>query len=122
MQIPETIVTPEDPLLDDLADRLAELATDLDRNDGWPAAQLRLCGERGVYRWFLPRTAGGLEWSDAEIARGYQKLSSGCLTTTFVITQYTGASRRIASSDNELLKTLLLPQLLSGQIFATVGI
>ena len=116
------ITSPEDRTLDDLCDRLAAMATDLDRTADWPRQQLQLCGEHGVYRWFLPKSVGGLEWSDAEIARGYQKLSAGCLTTTFVITQYTGASRRIASSTNDVLKTMLLPQLLTGQIFATVGI
>lgn len=116
------IETPDDPLLDQLRDELAALASSLDRTSEWPRKQLQLCADRGVYRWFLPKSVGGAEWSDADIARGYRKLSAGCLTTTFVITQYTGACRRIASSSNELLKTMLLPQLLTGQIFATVGI
>ena len=98
------------------------MASSLDESGSWPAKQLSLCAERGVYRWFVPKHLGGAEWSPADIALGYQMLSAGCLTTTFVVTQYTGACRRIAGCDNELLKTMLLPQLLTGQIFATVGI
>jgi len=116
------IESPSEPALIALRDELAFLAPSLDESGAWPAKQLRLCAEHGVYRWFLPKHLVGAEWSAAEIARGYQLLSAGCLTTTFIITQYTGACRRIAGCDNELLKTMLLPQLLTGQIFATVGI
>lgn len=116
------IESPHDTKLDDLRDELASLADDLDQSGMWPQRQLQRCAEYGVYRWFLPQHAGGTEWSEADIAAGYQKLASGCLTTTFVITQYMGAAKRIANSDNELLKTFLVPQLLAGQLFATVGI
>jgi alkylation response protein AidB-like acyl-CoA dehydrogenase len=44
------------------------------------------------------------------------------LTTTFILTQRTGACRRIEGSDNEGLKRRLLPGLASGELFATVGI
>ena len=54
--------------------------------------------------------------------RGYLKLSAACLTTTFVITQRTGAVQRIAISENEALSRELLPDLLDGRTFATVGI
>ena len=35
------------------AAQLAEMAIELDRTPRWPAEQLRLCGEYGVYEWFL---------------------------------------------------------------------
>jgi alkylation response protein AidB-like acyl-CoA dehydrogenase len=44
------------------------------------------------------------------------------LTTTFIITQRTGACLRIAGSTNEALQERLLPGLVSGDAFATVGI
>lgn len=90
--------------------------------DDWPAQQLQLCAQRGVFRWFIAQELGGLGWSDADVVRGYLELSAACLTTTFVITQRTGACRRIAGSDNTPLKESLLPDLLSGETFATVGI
>jgi alkylation response protein AidB-like acyl-CoA dehydrogenase len=56
------------------------------------------------------------------VTRGYLRLSAACLTTTFIITQRTGACMRIAGSDNEALKARLLPDLAAGKTFATVGI
>jgi alkylation response protein AidB-like acyl-CoA dehydrogenase len=44
------------------------------------------------------------------------------LTTTFIITQRSGACRRIADSPNRDAKERLLPGLASGATFATVGI
>jgi alkylation response protein AidB-like acyl-CoA dehydrogenase len=117
------IVSPQDSRLDELVDQLAEVAPELDLPDAWPAHQLALCGKYGVYRWFVPRAHGGLEWDDADIIRGYLRLSAACLTTTFVITQRMGACRRIAMNElNEPIKRLVLPDLVSGQRFATVGI
>jgi alkylation response protein AidB-like acyl-CoA dehydrogenase len=94
----------------------------MDRSGHWPAEQLRLCGEYGVFEWFLDRQWGGQEWDEEQIVRGYLALSAACLTTTFVITQRTGACRRIEGCGNQLLKEQLLPGLASGELFATVGI
>lgn len=116
------VVSPADPALDRLCDTLASLAAELDRTDRWPTEQLRLCGEAGVYEWFLPRHLGGQEWSDRDVTRGYLRLSAACLTTTFIITQRTGACQRIAGSNNAWAKEQLLPDLVRGATFATVGI
>jgi alkylation response protein AidB-like acyl-CoA dehydrogenase len=121
--MPDTkITTPDDPALAELCAKLAEQAAELDRRGCWPAEQLRLCGEYGVYEWFLDRTWGGQDWNEEQVVRGYLALSAACLTTTFIITQRTGACRRIAGCDNESLKQRLLPGLASGELFATVGI
>ena len=117
-----SINSPDDPLLQDLRRELAERSTALEQPGGWPAEQLALCGQRGVYEWFLPRDCGGRQWSDADITRGYLVLGEACLTTTFVITQYMGACQRLASSDQSDLKLRWLPDLLAGKRFATVGI
>jgi alkylation response protein AidB-like acyl-CoA dehydrogenase len=116
------ITSPESSELGELCDKLREMSAELDRSGTWPAEQLRLCGDYGVYEWFLDPAWGGQGWSEDEIVRGYLALSAACLTTTFIITQRTGACRRIAGCDNELLKQRLLPGLASGQLFATVGI
>jgi len=117
-----TIVSPLDPALDQLAARLAELAPALDQYDHWPAEQLRLCGCSGVFEWFMPQEWGGQGWSDKDVVQGYLRLSAACLTSTFIITQRTGACQRIAGSTNDALKEKLLPDLVSGRSFATVGI
>jgi alkylation response protein AidB-like acyl-CoA dehydrogenase len=117
-----TIQSPEDAVIDKLCVELAARTTELDRTPHWPAEQLRLCGEYGVYEWFLDPRWGGQGWDEGQIVRGYLALSAACLTTTFIITQRAGACRRIAGSENEPLKARLLPELASGARFATVGI
>jgi alkylation response protein AidB-like acyl-CoA dehydrogenase len=94
----------------------------LDLSGDWPAEQMQLCGEYGVYRWFMPPEWGGFGWSDADITRGYLKLGSACLTTAFILTQRTGACQRILAGDSEELKHRWLPGLASSEYFASVGI
>jgi alkylation response protein AidB-like acyl-CoA dehydrogenase len=109
-------------VLDNLCRRLGELAPALDQPNVWPAEQLRLCGDAGVFEWFIQPELGGRGWTEADVLRGYVKLAAACLTTTFVITQRTGAMTRIAASENRLACERLLPDLIAGQSFATVGI
>jgi len=116
------ITSPDDPALGELCAKLANLAQELDISNRWPAEQLQLCGEYGVFEWFLDPQWGGQGWDNEAIVRGYLALSSACLTTTFVITQRTGACRRIASSERYTLQKLLLPDLVRGKLMATVGI
>ena len=110
------------PALDELCDGLATLGARARRQRAGPREQLRLCGEDGVFRWFMPHEWGGQEWSDLDVTRGYLRLGAACLTTAFIITQRTGACQRIAGSDNEPAKERLLPDLVAGESFATVGI
>lgn len=123
MSVQATVTTPADPGLDELCDQLAELASQLDVPQSWPAHQLALCARYGVYRWFVPQEFGGQPWSAADILRGYLRLSAACLTTTFIVTQRMGACRRIAECEgNPQLKNELLPALAGGERFATVAI
>jgi len=116
------ITSPDDPALAELCTALAEGAADMDRTGNWPAEQLRMCGEAGVFEWFIDPPWGGQGWSEEQIVRGYLALSAACLTTTFILTQRTGACRRIEGCSNKTLKERLLPGLASGELFATVGI
>ena len=88
----------------------------------WPAKQLELISQAGVYRWFVPESLGGMGWSGPDIVSGYIQLASACLTTTFIITQRVAAITRICSSKNDSLREQLLPGLLIGSQPATVGI
>lgn len=115
------ITSPHHPSLDDLCRRLVELAR-CRADDAWPGEALKLCGEYGVFEWFLPEEVGGQGWSEADVVRGYAQLAAACLTTAFVITQRTGACKQIAASDNEQARQTLLPELVTGGAFATVGI
>lgn len=117
------ITSPDHPALAELCARLADLATALDHDgDTWPHQQLELCGRYGVFEWFLPYLWGGQEWTDSDLIRGYLKLSAACLVTTFVITQRSGACRRLNASDNASAKQQWLPKLLTHEVFATLGI
>ena len=117
-----TITSPTDAALAELCQQLAQLARQTDLSGSWPAEQLRLCGEFGAFEWFLEPEWGGQGWSEEDVVQGYLALSRACLTTTFIITQRSGACRRIATSENQFLKEHLLPCLASGERFATVGI
>jgi alkylation response protein AidB-like acyl-CoA dehydrogenase len=116
------ITSPDDPTLADLCSRLADLAPSLDHENAWPAEQLQLCGDAGVFEWFVPEEHGGQGWSEADLLRAYVQLAAACLTTTFVITQRVGAMQRIAAGDSELARRELLADLIAGRTFATVGI
>jgi len=116
------ITSPDDPALDALCAELASRASELDKTEAWPSEQLRRCGDYGVFRWFMPVEFGGFGWSDLDVIRGYLRLSAACLTTTFIITQRTGACQRIVASQNDALRQRLLPELVAGRSFATVGI
>ena len=66
----QKITSPDDPALDELCDALAELAGEVDLTGQWPTRQLQLCGDYGVYEWFigmygfwLPNDERG-SWSD----------------------------------------------------------
>ena len=94
----------------------------MDDHRYWPEEPLRWCGEAGVFEWFVGPEHGGQGWNEADVVRGYLALSASCLTTTFIITQRAGAVSRIAASENEFARSELLPDLLAGRTFATVGI
>ena len=91
------ITSPSDSALDRLCHELAERASALDAagEQKWPKEQLALCAKYGVFGWFLPREWGGQDWNQPDTLRAVLRLSAACLTTTFVLTQLTGASRRI---------------------------
>ena len=74
------ITSPDDPNLQELCKLLAVRANELDRNEAWPAEQLALCGEYGVFEWFIGKEWGGQAWSTEQVVRGYLALSAACLT------------------------------------------
>ena len=108
--------------MDSLLKEFGQLDNLGNQGDLWPDQKLAMCAQHGVFQWFIKKEYGGFGWSPLEIAQGYLQLSAACLTTTFVITQRTGACNRIATGENNALKEELLPKLGTGDIFATVGI
>lgn len=106
----------------ELLEKLAELSGGLDARQEWPALQFGLLAQQGILGWVIPREFGGSLVSEQELLAGYVELAEACLTTTFVLTQRNGACQRIAASQNDWLKSELLPRLARGELFATVGI
>lgn len=105
-----------------LCGKLAELAPRIEATDSWPKRQLELCADSGVFRWFFDDRWGGFDWSQRQLVDGYLQLASACLTTAFIVTQRMGACLRILDGENEELQESLLPDLIAGKTFATVGI
>jgi len=120
--VPARITSPDDPALDDLAAQLVDLAPTLQPPDSWPHEQLQRCAAAGVFEWFVAEEFGGQAWNEADLLRGYCRLAAACLTTTFVITQRTGAMQRIAAGASDFARAEVLPSLIAGRTFATVGI
>ncbi|TWU51799.1 hypothetical protein Poly59_33940 [Rubripirellula reticaptiva] len=108
--------------MDALCDALRHSASRWQTNADWPGESLALCGLAGVYRWFLPQSEGGIGWSAEDQTRGYLRLAEADFTTTFVITQYMGAIRRIMSSGNHAMIDHWIERLVSGEQFGTVGV
>jgi alkylation response protein AidB-like acyl-CoA dehydrogenase len=117
-----SITSPQSDELGNLCHRLAQAAGKWSRVSDWPRESLYQCGQAAVFKWFVPESHGGFGWSDRDQTEGYLRLAESDLVTTFVITQYMGAIRRIAASGNTELAQTWLPRLMAGEAFATVGI
>lgn len=101
---------------------LADATACNDETGKWPAEQLAAIAQQGVFSWFVPRDHGGEGWTEADLLRAYLAISEHCLTMAFIVTQRQAAVSRIVASDNVLAREALLPGLISGDAFATVGI
>lgn len=118
----EPIPDVDSPAFEPLVRRLAERAGAVDADGAWPAASLADCAQAGVPRWFLAEGLSGRNWSEPDLLRAYVRLAGACMTTTFVLTQFLGACKRIAAAPEFSRKSALVEDLLSGKAFATVGI
>ena len=111
------------PQFGSLLTELESLSGQLESSaDEWPTVQIESLAETGVLGWVIPKQFGGAEISQTELTAGYEKLATACLTTAFVLTQRNGACQRIAGCENDDLKSDLLPDLCSGETYATVGV
>ena len=107
---------------ENLLDRLRESAVAVDSAQDWPARQIEWLAETDVLKSVIPTAYGGVEIDAVALAHEYHDLAKACLTTCFILTQRNGACQRIAGSENDELKSELLPKLATGELFATVGI
>jgi alkylation response protein AidB-like acyl-CoA dehydrogenase len=88
------------------AERLADevlfpAALKTDRADAVPVELLDAVAEAGLYGLSGPAGAGGLEADFQTVCAVVERLTSGCLTTTFVWAQHLGAVLAAATSENK---------------------
>jgi butyryl-CoA dehydrogenase len=93
-----------------------------DRDAAWPEESWRALTAAGVPAWSVPRAFGGRELGPVELLRGYELLSTACLTTAFILSQREAAVRRIVGLERPEQQARLLPKLATGESFLTVGL
>lgn len=104
-----------------LCANLAESSNDVQQHES-TLESLNKCAQADVFKWFVPTDYDGWGWSEDEIVRGYLQLAKSCLATTFVITQWASAVKRIIAIDNDALKRQWLSKLAPGTVMVSVGI
>ena len=107
---------------DDLLADLRDLAEEQQRPGTTAGPAFARMAGAGVTKWVIPAKYGGDERPAAERMAGLEALAAANLCATFVLTQFEAAVGRLAQSDNDDLKTELLPKFAAGGAFATVGI
>jgi len=107
---------------DDLLKTISEFSHRRNSEHLWPAESWEALKEAGVLSWNVPLEFGGADLNSVEMTYGYTRLAEACLTTTFVLTQFNAACQRINWSEDRNLKTSVFNELITGTMFATVGI
>ncbi|MBI3408792.1 MAG: acyl-CoA/acyl-ACP dehydrogenase [Planctomycetes bacterium] len=108
-------------ILADLA-RHARHARHADESPVWPGASWAALQKLGGLRWSIPQTYGGEGLSGVDLLERYEALAGECLTTCFLLSQRDAACRRLIDSGKDSLCSEILPQLVIGKRFATVGL
>ena len=104
---------------DDLLIRLSRTSA---AEDSWPKERLDWVSEAGVMGWTIPVQHGGSELDELQLIEGYERLTTACLTTSFILTQRNAAIQRIVHSSNVERKQSVLSELCTNRVFTTVGI
>jgi alkylation response protein AidB-like acyl-CoA dehydrogenase len=86
-----------------------------------PVELLDAVADAGLYGIAGPVSAGGLDADFPTVARVWETLSSGCLTTAFVWGQHLGATLAAAGSENEAVRERV-PSLCSGELRAGLAL
>jgi alkylation response protein AidB-like acyl-CoA dehydrogenase len=105
-----------------LLDIVRGAAEETDVAGRWPSEQLRACAGAGLLHTFAPTELGGAPRPSSEVLRMLAQLASACLSTAFTLTQPAGVISRLAACDNDDLRRMVIPDLLSGQAYGAVGI
>jgi alkylation response protein AidB-like acyl-CoA dehydrogenase len=101
---------------------LARNAASADGQPRWPGESWDALRHAGIMGWSVAESQGGQGKSYPELLKGYETLAGACLTTCFILSQREAAVRRLLASENERLTGEVLPALVRGESFATVGL
>jgi alkylation response protein AidB-like acyl-CoA dehydrogenase len=92
------------------------------RADGpWRSGALAALARAGLLAGFVPVADGGTGATEAAITAALVAIAERCLTTALAITQWASAVRIIAGGPAPL-RAAVLPSLVRGETFTTVGI
>jgi len=93
-----------------------------DQTGDWPNEDLDALAQIGAMRWAVPKAFGGDELSPMELHLRYEEVAAASLSTALILTQRDSAIGLIEASENESLRSELLPRLAQNEMFATIGI
>ncbi|MFM7206996.1 MAG: acyl-CoA dehydrogenase family protein [Planctomycetaceae bacterium] len=100
--------------LESLADRTAT-------EGPWRSGAFAAVADSGLLAGYVGPDAGGIGMTEAALVTALTSVAERCLTTALVVTQWAAAVRIIAGGPPEV-RDGLLPQLIRGESFTTVGI
>jgi alkylation response protein AidB-like acyl-CoA dehydrogenase len=110
------------PDLDEALSVLSKHAEQADEAAVWPHESWSALAKAGVLKWNISPSYGGAGWSTAQLLQGYERLAGACLTTAFILSQRDAACRRLHECSNEALRRKIVPPLVDGRAFITVGV
>jgi alkylation response protein AidB-like acyl-CoA dehydrogenase len=87
---------------------------EVDATGAFPAAQLAVLAQAGLFGISIPSSFGGLDLSYLAQAQIFSALAEGCLTTTFVLSQHHACVSLAVATPNETLRRRWLPRLATG--------
>jgi alkylation response protein AidB-like acyl-CoA dehydrogenase len=112
-----------DPMsFDEALKRIAGRAQRYEISSEWPVMDLVDLHAAGAMRWALPGMNGGDHLSGLELHLRYEKVATASVATALILTQRDAAVGLIEAADNTSRRTSVLNQLVTNEIWATVGI
>jgi alkylation response protein AidB-like acyl-CoA dehydrogenase len=107
---------------EDTLSLLSAQADQADANPGWPAISWQCLTDASVLSWCVPREYGGQDLAPTDLLRGYERLATACLTTTFILSQREAAVRRLKVHGSAAQLARFMPKLAQGGPPWTVGL
>jgi len=105
-----------------VAEKLAPKVVDVDLKAEYPEAFLRELGAAGGFRGAVAPEYGGNGLGLKHVVQVMEEAARHCLSTGFLVWCQTACARYIQMSDNEALKTSMLPRIARGDVLVGTGL